>query len=443
MVKNMTEGKPLRLMVRFALPLLLANMLQLLFAVVDSAVIGRLLGVGAFASVGAISSLFWLSLSAVFGMMHGFGVLFAQRFGAGNECGLRGSFATGLILSAILSILAGLAGIFICRPLLALLNTPPELMDGAVTYISVFYAGAPIIFAYNLFGGMLRAMGDSKTPLRAMILATILNITLDFALVIPFGIAGVSAATLLAQLTASAYCFRALKKTGYLQGDGFRFERSAAKELLRLGLPLSFRNAVIEVGGLIVQRYINGYGENFVAGIAAAKRMYSLLLVAGGAVEAAVATFVAQNFGAKKPDRVRQGVKDGLRLMMISTAVIMAITLPLARQILGLLIEGDPAQVGAVLDVGTRQLTIFAAGLPILSVLFLYRSALQGIGNTFIPMLSGFVEMGMRIASVMLLTPVWGDWGVYLPDAAGWVGATPLLVISYFVVYKKYRRELP
>jgi Na+-driven multidrug efflux pump len=195
------------------------------------------------------------------------------------------------------------------------------------------------------------------------------------------------------------------------------------------------------LGGLIVQRYTNHYGAEFVAGVAAAKRMYSLLMIAGGAVEASVGTFIAQNFGAKKFDRVKCGVREGLRLMLASAAVIMAVVLLFGRSILGLMIDGDPARVAAVLDVGTQQLTVLALGLPIVYLLFLYRSALQGLGNTFLPMLSGILELLMRIASVVLLTPVWGEWGVYLSDPLGWPPAAGLLTVSYYTIYKKYRRE--
>jgi len=168
--------------------------------------------------------------------------------------------------------------------------------------------------------------------------------------------------------------------------------------------------------------------------------MYSLLMIAGGAVEGSIGTFVAQNFGAKRFDRVQSGVRDGMKLSLAAVAVVMAITLPLARFILGLLIDGDPAQVASVLDVGTVQLTVMTLFLPLLYMLFLYRAALQGIGNTFIPMISGFVEMAMRLISVLLLTQVWGVWGIYLADSIGWPVAAVLLIISCHVFFRKLQR---
>ena len=436
-IRNMTDGKPIRLMIRFSLPLFLINVMQLLYTIIDSAVLGRLLGWEKFASVGAATAIHWMTLSSILGMVQGFGVLFAQRFGGNETAGLRRSFCTGIILSALLSLSIALIGTLACRPMLELLGTSENLIKGAADYLIVFFVGSPIIFAYNLISGMLRAMGDSNTPFRAMILATLLNIALDFALVFPFGIPGVSAATLLAQFAATVYCLIALKKTGYLSGDGFRWDIATCKELLRLGFPLSFRNAVIEAGGLIVQRYINAYDETFVAGVAVAKRLNNLLVIAGDAIEGAIATFVAQNFGAGKFDRIKRGVFEGLRMMLVTAAVAMAVVLPFGRRMMSLLIDGAPSSVEAILNAGSIQLTVYAIGLPALCLLFLYRSALQGIGSTLVPMLSGFLELMLRIVSVLLLTPIFGRWGVFVSDASGWVAAALLLIISYYVVFKR------
>ena len=400
-----------------------------------------MLGVSAFAAIGATVSPHWLILSAVIGLNHGFSTLIAQRFGAKDNDGLKKAFVTALYFAAAFSITIGLTGVLICRPLMELMHTPADLIDGSVTYLSWLWAGMPLMFGYNFAAMMLFALGDSKTPLRAMIIATVVNIAFDLILIRPFGIAGVAAASLIAQATALVFCIWIIKKTGVFKGSRFIFDKKSAWPLLRLALPLGFRNAVIEVGGLIVQRYVNAYGTEFVAGIAAAKRMYSLLMIAGGALEASISTFIAQNFGAKQFDRVKQGLKEGLKLALSSAAVIMAITLPFGRQILNLLIDGDPVQVNTVLDFGVRQLSLMTLGLPFVYLLFLYRSALQGLGNTFIPMISGFVELGLRIVSVVLLTRVLGDWGVMLSDPLAWPFAMTLLLISYIIVFRRVRKK--
>ena len=433
----MTEGRPLRLIVRFSIPMLIANALQMLYMVADSAIVGRILGINAFASVGATVTFFWFAFSMVLGIMQGFGVYFGQRFGAKDAASLKNALVTSIYLSAAISIVMGAAIFFGIGGLFRLMRTPPELIDGAILYMRVFACGMPIIFAYNLLSTALRSLGDSKTPLYVMMFCTALNIALDFALVFPFGIAGVGAATLLSYIAASAICARALWKTGVLKGCGIKPDGIAARTLLRLGLPLGFRNSVIEVGALVVQRYANEYGGDFVAGIAVAKRMYSLLMIAGGAFEAAVGTFVAQNIGAGRIDRVKKGVNDGLKLMLSSSVVISAAALLFGRFLLGLMFDGEPEQLAAVIDIGYRQLSILAFGLPLVYLLFLYRSTLQGMGKPLVPMLSGVFELIPRVLLVIFLTPVFGEWCVYISDPLGWIPATALLAAMYYRAIRK------
>ena len=438
---DMTKEKPLRLIVLFAYPLMLVGILQLSYTLVDSAVIGRLLGVNAFASVGATANPHWLVFDALMSTTHGFGAALAQRFGAKDYEGLNKTFSTAVIIAVTLGTAVGLAGVFGSKSVLVLLNTPPELLNDAALYLSFLLGGMPLTIFHNLLGAMLRAVGDSRTQLRAMIFSTLLNIVLDIALVIPLGIAGVAIATLLAQLAACVYCLRVIRKAGIIKKPERIWDTASAKELVRLGAPLGLVAAVTEIGALVVQRYINAYGVEFVAGMAAATRLYNLLVIIAGAIEGAVATFVAQNFGAKLIERVKLGVTVGRRLMFASSAIIMAFALLFGRGILSLLVEGEPEQLAAVLDAGQRQFMVFTLGLPVLCLLVLYKAALVGVGNTVIPMLSGFFEFTMRILSVMLLTSFLGVWGVHLAVASGWIAAAILLIISFNVIYGKLIRS--
>ena len=473
-INDMTEGKPLPLLVRFSLPMIAANVLQLLYTMADSAVVGRMLGVTAFAAVGATAAIYWMVLSIIISMSHGFGILFAQRFGAKDIGGLRRAFITAIYLTAVIGAAVGGAGIVGSGMVLELLDTPPELLAGASVYLQWLSGGIIIALAYNVLSAMLRALGDSKTPLKSIIITSLLNIALDVALVGPLGIAGVAIATLLSQLAACLYCAAVLRGAGRGTGRGagrgtgavlgasgnsaiyiwgtvhgaqpaaVAFDAKSAAALLRLGLPLAFRNGAIEIGGLVVQRFVNAYGVEFVAGIAAAKRMYSLLGLAGGAYEAANGTYAAQNFGAGKLDRVKLGVVYGRRLMLISAAIIMAIIIPLRYSILGLLLEGDPVQVKAVLDIGARQLLIMTIGLPLLNLLFLYRSTLDGIGKPQFSVISGFLELAMRIAAVLFLAPAISEAGIMISDPAGWVAALALLLAAYYAIIKKLaKRDSP
>ena len=430
-INDMTEGRPLPLLLRFSVPMLLGNVLQLFYTIADSAIVGRVLGVTAFASVGATASLHFMVFSIILGIGQGFGIVFAQRFGAKDMDGLRRAFVTAAYLVVFISVAIGVAGAAGSGLFLSLLETPRELMAGAATYLSWLLGGMVITFTYNLLGAMLRALGDSKTPLKAMIVSSIVNVAFNIPLAMMLGIMGVAAATLFAQLTACAYCYIVLRRSDVLDGCGFKWHSPTAVSLLRLGLPLGFRNGVIQAGGVLMQWFINGYGTAFIAGVSVAKRMYSLLQIAGNAFEAANGTFVAQNFGAGRMDRVKQGVACARRLMLASAGIIIAVTLPLGRFILGLMFEGDPALISAVLDAGVMQLNIMALGLPLLYMLVLYRSTLEGIGKPLIPVLSGFMELVFRIASILLLTPFINEMGVMLCDPVGWVGATGLLVIAY------------
>jgi len=438
MLRDMTEGKPLQLMIKFSIPLVIGNVLGMLYQLINSVIVGQMLGVSAFASVGATVSISWMVLSAVLGITFGFGAVFAHHYGAKDMDGLRRTFATAIFLTIILGMVVGCIGGIGSRTFLVALNTPMELLDGSTIYLQVLLFGMPITFFNNTLMAMLRALGDSKTPLKAMILASILNIFLDFVLVLPFGLTGVACATLIAQLSAIIFCGVSLHKTGVLKGMKIKMDAVSAKTLLRLGLPLGFRNGIIEISGLIVHRYINSYGMVFVAGIAAANRMYSILMIVAFAVEAAVATFVAQNYGAKKVERIKEGVNVGAKIAFASVAVIMAFSLLCGKWILSLMIDGDSAQAGYVLETAVRQLWIAVIGLPLLYMIFVYRAAIQGMGRPLIPVITGFVEMATRIVSVIFLSRLWGEWGVMISGPLGWLPAAVMLSVSFFIIYKRF-----
>jgi Na+-driven multidrug efflux pump len=303
-----------------------------------------------------------------------------------------------------------------------------------------------------------------------MIFASLLNIALSIAFIFPFGLAGVAAASLISNAFASLFCLRALIKNGALlpklnEQDRGRAESKpedsesscnlaesdnklaaspfpgwdsgSARKLLRIGLPLGMRNLVISLGDLLVQIYINRFGAEFIAAIAMAKRMYVVLLLTGTAVEGSVATFVAQNFGAGRMDRVKMGVRSGLKLILGGSAITMVIVFLFGRLVMSLMLDGDPAQVEQVLDTATLQLMVLTAGLPMVNILFLYRATLQGLGKPLIPTLTGFVEMAGLMGAVVFLTPIVGEWGVLLSDPIGWIAPATLSLVSYYVIMRR------
>ena len=437
----MTTGSPTRLLVGFSLPLILGYVLQQLYNITDSAIVGRLIGVNAFAAIGAAGLLYWLVLSFVLGVTQGFGIMFSQRFGAADEAGLRRAIMMAALLCAVIGITLTIAGVMSLRPLLVLLNTPVDIVDDAACYLYYVLGGISITITYNLLSAILRALGNSMAPLNAMVLSSIVNVVLDVVLVAVFhmGIPGVAIATLMAQLCACGYCVWMLRGITLLyprEGE-WRMDWDTVRTLLRLAMPLAFRNGVIALGGLAVQYVINGYGLLFVAGMTAAKRFYGIMEIIGAAVEGAVATYVGQNYGAGKLDRIQQGMAYAVRLSLISACGIAVLMLLFGKHLLLLLVSGDSVQLNMVVDVGYAHLAAMSLALPALYLLVVWRSALQGMGNTLIPMLSGFMELVLRIAAVFLLPLALGRWGVYVAESVGWVGASALLGVAYAIVFKR------
>ncbi len=429
---DMTRGKPLALLVRFALPLMLSSILQQLYSLADSMVVGRLLGVEAFAAVGAASFLNWLPLSMLLGLSQGFGVLFAQRFGAGDGAGLRRAAAMGLLLGAGSSLFLTALGLAALPLLLTLMRVPAELMEGSAQYLTVLWLGLLVFALYNVSAALLRALGDSRTPLMALAVSTAVNIALDILFVAAFhmGIRGVALATVVSQAVSFVYCAVALRSLPFAmpRRADYALDLKTAKRLLSLGVPPLLRDGVVAVGGLFIQTVINGFGVAFIAGTTAARRYFSMLEMVGAALEGALATFVAQNAGAKRPERIALGTRAAVIVATAAAVITAAAAFLLAGPLVWLFVAQAEAEV---LRVGVEALRVTALFLPVLYLLYLYRAALQGMGDTVTPMLSGFAELLLRIACVLLLPPLLGRWGVYTADAVGWVGAAALLTAVY------------
>ena len=298
-VKNMTEGKPLPLIVSFALPLMMGNVFQQLYTVVDTMVVGKALGVSALAALGAADWLNWLMLGIIQGLTQGFAILMAKEFGARQYGSLRQVVGNSTVLAAISSVVFLAVGMWYARPVLELMDTPAEVMDGALLYLRIMYLGIPIVMAYNLLACILRSLGDGQTPLNAMIVASFTNIALDllFVLVFRWGIAGAAIATLIAQFVSSLYCLWHIRKLDILalSRSDFRIQLPLAKQLLILGTPMAFQNALIAIGGLFVQRVVNALGVIFMAGFTATNKLFGILEIAATSYGYAMITYVGQN----------------------------------------------------------------------------------------------------------------------------------------------------
>lgn len=445
-VKNMTTGKPAKLLLAFSFSLMAGNVFQQLYTVVDTMVVGKVLGVTALAALGASDWLNWLMLGVIQGLTQGFGIRMAQEFGADRQDQLRECVGSAVVLSMLSAVLLAAAGQLAARPVLMLLQTPPEIIEFTLLYLRIMFAGVPIVMLYNLLACILRSLGDGRTPLNAMIVASLTNIVLDclFVLVFHWGIAGAAAATLIAQAVSSGFCFFYIKRLTILKltKEDFRLREELTGKLVFLGLPMAFQNGIIAVGGMIVQFVVNTYGVLFIAGFTATNKLYGLLEIAGTSYGYAMVTYVGQNLGAGRMDRIRSGMRSAMGIAMATSVVIAVCMLVFGKGILGLFISGSPEVVEQTMQIAYFYLAVMSVCLPILYVLHVTRSALQGMGNTVLPMLSGVAEFVMRTLSVIVLPILFGETGIFFAEILAWLGADVVLVSSYFVVTGKLEKKM-
>lgn len=444
--KNMTDGKPSTLILTFALPLMIGNVFQQLYTVVDTMVVGKVLGVSALAALGAADWMNWLMLGVIQGITQGFGILMAQEFGAAKYGDLRKTVGCSIVLSSLSSIaLLGL-GQLIARPVLMLLQTPPEIIDNSLLYLRIMYLGIPVVMAYNLLATILRSLGDGQTPLYAMIVAAITNITLDilFVPVLGFGISGAAIATLIAQVISGLYCLYHIRKINILalSSSDCSLRGHLPSKLLMLGFPMAFQNAIISIGGMIVQFVVNGFGVIFIAGFTATNKLYGVLEVAATSYGYAMVTYAGQNLGAGRTDRIRKGIRAAVLIALITSALIAAVMLLGGKAILSCFISGTPEESAQTLQIAYYYLAVMSICLPILYILHVTRSTIQGMGNTVLPMVSGIAEFIMRAVTAILLPMIVGETGIFYAEIMAWLGADAILISSYFVVIGKIEQRM-
>lgn len=444
-VKDMTSGRPLRLLISFALPLMFGNIFQQLYTIVDTVVVGKGLGVNALAALGAVDWLNWMVIGVATGFTQGFSILIAQYFGAKKFDNLRKAFAASAVLSGIIAVFTLIVSQAAARPMLIFLNTPEYIIADALAYVRVAFSGIIIVMAYNFLAATLRALGDSKTPLIAMVIAAAINVVLDviFVIGLNLGIASAAAATVIAQAFSALYCLNAVRKISILKVKKTDFRRDflLAGCLFKLGLPIALQNILIAVGGLVIQSVINQYGLHFVAGFTATNKLYGLLELAGIAFGFAISTYASQNMGAQKYDRIPKGVHASLLISAVTSSVISAIVLIFGRQILSMFISGAGSETEMAMTVAVNYLNVMGVTLFILYLIHVYRNVMQGLGDTLIPMLSGVMELVMRVAVVLILPPLIGETSLYFAELAAWIGADVLLIAAYNIRMRGLRKK--
>lgn len=435
-ITNMTEGSPSKLIITFALPLMVGNIFQQLYTIIDTMVVGRALGVSALAALGATDWLNWLFSGLIQGFAQGFSILMAQEFGSGNHKRLRKVIFNSLILSAICSVLILIISQACANPVLTLLHTPNDIMSSSLLYLRIIFLGMPIIMAYNLSASILRSLGDSQTPLHAMIAASITNIVLDlvFVLLFHWGIAGAAVATLLAQLLSGVYCFYFIKRIDILKTsrDELIMENELCGKLLLLSFPIAFQNMVIFIGGMIVQSVVNSFGVLFIAGFTATNKLYGILEYAAISYGHSMSTYAGQNLGAGNRKRIRAGVRSALLIALVTSLMISVFMLLWGKNILMWFLSGDPSDVDTALQIAYHYLAIMSIFLSTLYLLYIIRSTLQGTGDTIMPFISGIAEFIMRVGAALILPRFFGQEGIFYAEILAWTGADIILLSAYF-----------
>lgn len=420
-----------------ALPLMFGNIFQQLYTVMDTLIVGRVLGVHALAALGASDWLNWMILGLVTGITQGFCILAAQKFGAGKTEELKETVGASITLSAFSAIVIEILSQALVTPLLKLLDTPSDIMPMALLYLRILFAGIPIVMAYNLLASLLRALGDGRTPLCAMVAASVLNILLDVLFVGGFhtGVGGAAVATLIAQAVAALYCLRVILRMEILRirPIHLRPHRRLAWQLFSLGTPMAAQNTIIAVGGLVIQSIVNGFGVIFIAGYTASNKLYGILEIAATSYGYAMVTYVGQNLGAGLCRRIRQGVRHALGIALATSVVIAIAMLLTGRMLVGSFITGSPKEVLEATEIAYHYLAIMSIFLPILYLLHLYRSSLQGMGDTVLPMASGIAEFVMRTGAALTLPHILGQEGIFYAEVLAWVGADLILITAYYV----------
>ncbi|MBQ3533695.1 MAG: MATE family efflux transporter [Clostridia bacterium] len=441
---NMTRGRPLPLLFSFALPLMFGNIFQQLYTVVDTAIVGRGVGMNALAALGTVDWLNWMLLGLATGLTQGFSVRLSQKYGEGDLPALSRIMGRSALLSALIALLCVVLSQLGVPLFLHLLRVPQELRAMATLYIRILFAGFPAMMFFNYTSSMLRAVGDSRTPLLAMMTAALTNIALDAltVFVLGWGIAGAAAATVFAQCLSGAICALRIARTPALRftREDVRLDRTLSLSLLRLGLPVALKNVIISIGGMILQSIVNGFGMAFIAGYTATNKLYGLLEIAALSYGYAITTYVGQNFGAGEYTRIRQGVRTALLLCVGTALAISAVMVAFGRPITGLFLSADdPATLTQAASTAYRYLCVMAAALPALYLLYAYQSALQGLGQTAIGLIVGTLELCLRVGFALFSGAVGWAEGLFAAEVSAWIGAAILLCIVYY----RHVRRLP
>lgn len=443
-VRDLTVGSPLKLMIEYAVPVLLGNIFQQIYSFADTVIVGQKLGTSALAAVGTTGTLNFLVNGFVMGVTSGFAVPIAQAFGAKDYDHMRKTTYNAVFLWAIITVVMTTLAIVFARPLLLLVNTPDSIIDMSYTYIVTIFAGVAATMLYNGISCILRALGDSRTPLYFLVMSALLNIGLDLLFIMTFkmGVFGAAFATVLAQAVSGFACviytkikFPIMKMTS----DNRKLEGRIMTKHLSIGLPMGFQFSITAIGTTVLQSAINNFGENPIAAFTAATKVEQLVTQIGPACGATVATYVGQNIGAGRYDRIKKGVNQ-FTILTIGMAVLSMILIYFfGESICSLFISGD--ETAEVIKYSMEYLNIAMVFFVALYILFIYRNALQAMGKTLMPLMAGVLELVARTVVALTLPTVIGFTGVCVAGPIAWIAAALPLAVTYFMYMRSFKKK--
>ncbi len=438
---DMTTGEPFKLIALYSLPIMIGQIFQQLYSMCDTIIVGRLLGADALAAVGNTGPMNFLVLGFLYGMTSGFAVITAQKFGAKDEEGLKRSVAVNIILNLVSGIVITLIAAAATMPILHLIHTPKEILQQSFDYIFIIYVGIIAIVLYNGCACILRAVGDSKTPLYFLIVSSALNIILDIVFILNFkwGVAGAAWATVISQGFSGVACFIwIIIKYPMLHTNARHFFNSwnFIWKHLGVGLSMGFQFSITAIGVVVLQGALNKFGPTKIAAYTAAQKVEQLVTVAAGVMGVTVANYCGQNLGAANIKRIKEGVTKSVIISVGFALVAAVLAWTLSDQMTGIFLDKksmDEASWIEILSSARMYLRFCGLFFPVLFVIFIYRNALQGIGRGFWPLMGGVFELVARTVAAYTLPTVMGFTGIIAAGPLAWFSAAVPLAIAYYI----------
>lgn len=432
-VQDMTEGNEVSLIVKFTLPMLVGNVFQQFYNLIDSIVVGKYVGANALAAVGACGSLNFLFFSVCMGLSVGVGIIISQYFGAKREGQVKRAIANAIYVIGAAGIIMSILAAIFARPALQLMNTPPQILDASVRFFRIVSGGMIAVAAYNAVAAILRALGDSKTPLIFLVVSCVINVVLDliFVLKFGFGVSGTAFATVISQGFAAVGCaiFSWLKNPYFkLKKEHWKLNRPIIVKCIKIGVPVATQNSMIAVSLVALQSVVNSFGETAVAAYTATSRVEQLVHQPLSSLGAAMSTFSGQNMGARKLDRVKSGYHKSILMVAAFSIFGLLIAQFGGRAIMGIFVKDE-----AVISLGAKAIKITACAYFPLGMIYLTRGLLNGTGDAFYAMINGFIEVAGRIgfSSGLAMLPFLGVWSVWVTSGLTWTITAVASIIRY------------